>query len=114
MDFSCPDCGRSLKQHPPVSVPLPGQRRLLAWRTGLSCPACGCRVQIHLHPMERRVRQFDVYQLLLLIVLSVIAEDVRYFWASTLLSGFTEIGLWLWSRRSQTSWKRYVVTQGAS
>lgn len=109
MDFSCPNCGCSLKREPPKSVPLPGQRTLLPLKSGFACAACNRRVAMNFHPVEVRVRFADLGTFGLLSLLAYCLDDSRLFHASVLISGLSEIGLWLWSRNHLQSWRRYVL-----
>lgn len=109
MNDTCPQCGCPLRKQPPKSVPLPGQHRLLAWRTVLRCPACGGGLRPNPRPREQQLSLFNWAVYLLSVGGWGWTGDIRYFLGGMLLSGLAEIGLALWLRRRQPDWPRYVA-----
>ena len=82
-------------------------------KIGYACPSCESRLKLNLHRFELLVRVVDLGAFLLLLILSHLASDNRFFYAAILLSGLTEVGLWIWSKKRLGSWKRYVLLRQA-
>lgn len=108
MDYTCPSCACSLKKEPPGFQPLSGQRRWLPLKTSMACSRCNVRVELNVHPIEKKARFLELGMFCLLILLSTWEHSTSFVWIALLWGGLTEIGLALWSRLYLSDWKRYV------
>ena len=109
MDYSCPHCSCSLKDHKVLTVPSNGSRNLLTFKMTLLCPSCNSRLKINHHKFEQRITQIYV-----LVFLSAIVAIPFYFevWLGAtllLVTGILEIASSLYSVRYLQNWKRYAV-----
>ncbi len=108
MDYSCPRCLSSLKENPPVSVPLPRQRRFLWLKTGFACRSCSQRVRINLHPIERGTSLAFIGCLILLAVVSYIEANGHFLLTGIIVTAAANMLLVTWTRRHLRTWRRYI------
>lgn len=93
-------------------APLPGERRFLPSKTGLACSLCDARLELNLHPIEKRARFLDLAVFCGLVIFAAQSSLFVFPFAAALLwGGLTELGLALWSHRYLRSWNRYAIAK---